>query len=87
MGFFLVLGYPFSVFLEHTSMRYQFLMLQTFTNCNEQFSRNHYNYRHTVSFGFCFRCQKIIIVISEKFLTSDVCDFQLQFAQALAPGK
>lgn len=32
------------------------------------------------------RCRRVVIVLSRAFLESPVCDFQLKFAQCLAPG-
>ena len=34
-----------------------------------------------------FRCRRVVILLSRAFLESPVCDFQLKFAQCLAPGK
>lgn len=32
------------------------------------------------------RCRRVVILMSKKFLQSQVCDFQVKFAHALAPG-
>ena len=37
---------------------------------------------------FCtFRCKRMVVVLSPRFLTSESCDFQTKFAQSLSPGK
>ena len=36
---------------------------------------------------FLFRCRRVVILLSRAFLESPVCDFQLKFAQCLAPGE
>ena len=33
-----------------------------------------------------YRCRRVIILMSRSFLKSQCCDFQVKFAQALAPG-